>query len=130
MGERKCKNCGKVFSTKNKVHIYCSNKCKFEYYKRNRKPKIRICDYCGKKFISKNTRSKYCSKSCYEEGNRVNTKKRMYKLRKEFPELYYNTLGTKGTSDKCHLYRDDEGKPDFEKEGIELKHELARLGLV
>lgn len=131
---RQCKQCGEPFVPSNGKHIFCSLYCKnLYYYKQKKTFKVVECGYCGKKFTPGRNgyypNQKYCSDDCAEEMNRIKTKKLRFKLKREFPELYYNDLGSKGTSTSYHLIRDKKGKPDFKKEQRWLEKEKKRLGL-
>lgn len=62
-----CLICGKSFRPKSSTTLFCSNECKFEFYKNRVEC---FCDYCGKKIDKKlsdyNKNSKnYCSKVCH-----------------------------------------------------------------
>lgn len=79
--------------------------------------------------MPKYTFVKYCSDDCAEEMNRIKAKKLRFKLRREFPEIYLNELGSKGTSTNHKMCRKENGEPDFEKELKWLEKEKQRLGI-
>ena len=124
-----CKDCGEPFIPV-KRQIFCNSTCKQRYYRKIHKPNVEVtCEYCNTTFIPKHLNRKYCSDECAEEMNRILKKKFMFKMRCKFPELYYNELGSKGTSTSYKLYRKKDGTPDFNKEEKWLKNEKRRLGL-
>ena len=66
-----CKNCGNklTMTPKHKKKLFCSDKCRLSWWKRNAsemKGKVTICEYCKKEFTYYGNRKKrYCSRSCY-----------------------------------------------------------------
>ena len=58
-----CKICNEEFIG-NKGNKYCSDKCKSEGLKTNKKHFIHNCVVCGKEFKDKAHQSKYCSEEC------------------------------------------------------------------
>ncbi|KAF5057140.1 hypothetical protein DSECCO2_359900 [anaerobic digester metagenome] len=126
---KKCKFCNKEFKPTNKRQIYCDNVCRQKaYYRRNNPLEIfGLCFWCGETFTPKSNRELYCSEECARQSKNNKSKKLMYKLRREFPELYYNELGSKGTSINYKMYRDENNNPDFEKEESWVRREKRRL---
>lgn len=66
-----CKNCGNnaVSYPGFKKKIFCSEKCRREWWSKNqsainRKTKMFVCKNCGKKFISYRKVAVFCSKKC------------------------------------------------------------------
>jgi len=66
---KKCKICGKEFKIVNDKRgtsferkKYCSDKCRYQYVRREKYE--RICIVCGKKFMTKSISAKCCSKEC------------------------------------------------------------------
>ena len=53
----------------------------------------------------------------------------MHKLRKEFPELYLNNIGSRNTNSSYKLKKDKNGEPDFEKEARVIRAERKRLNV-
>lgn len=125
-----CRNCGEPF-VKVKAQKYCNDKCKWQYYYRKKFPLEEIkCGFCGTVFMPKSRLVKYCSDFCAKEMNRILSKKLRFKLKREFPEFYYNELGSRGTSTNYRLIRDENGEPDFDKEREWIDKEKNRIGLV
>lgn len=61
--QNECINCGKIyFNVTNNSVLYCSLKCKNEFYKKE-KLKEKICVECGKKFLTYHD-GKFCSENC------------------------------------------------------------------
>ena len=75
---KKCKRCGKIFTTNLKEKIYCSVKCRAKYWLEHNQEKIKIiCEYCGKEFgrprrvNAKGKKIRYCSRNCANKGSRT-----------------------------------------------------------
>lgn len=75
IGTSVCKNCGKPIRSmpKCKPRVFCSDKCRFEWWKHNKSAVSHktnaqyICAVCGKEFTLHRTRpGKYCSRACYD----------------------------------------------------------------
>ena len=70
-----CKFCGAEFApvTGNKVKYFCSDKCRMEWWKANKKllnrnMQVRICRNCGANFMAyKSKNTAFCSRKCYLE---------------------------------------------------------------
>lgn len=68
-----CKNCGAPLSHHpgSKKKTYCSDKCRYSWWNRNRpyrrnKNIYRLtCFHCGSEFPSNNKKRKFCSRDCY-----------------------------------------------------------------
>ena len=66
-----CLNCGKELEHTHgkKKKKYCSDKCRYQWWNKNRDNKSTYqirCRYCNKKFNTyKNSNRKYCSHECY-----------------------------------------------------------------
>lgn len=124
-----CKECGEPFIPV-KRQVFCNSTCKQRYYRKRDKNVTEIeCEVCGEVFIPNHLNRKYCSDECGEEMDRIKRKRFMFKLRRDYPEIYYNDLGSRGTSTNHKLYRQKNGDPDFDKELKWLKGEKQRLGL-
>ena len=70
-----CKQCGKqlINTPGAKAKIYCSDKCRYEYYNKQkaRKAYDLICKYCGKKFVAfGNPKKRFCSRDCQAAASR------------------------------------------------------------
>jgi len=127
---RHCKYCDEPFVVINKKQIFCNRNCRDKYYYRQKNPlEERICEYCENEFVPKHNNEICCSKYCAKELHRIKRKKFIHKLRREYPELYYNELGSKETSVNYRLYRDKKGEPDWKREEKWVKSEKKRLGL-
>lgn len=77
--DRKCVECGDVFTPVRYNHIRCCRNCRYinqlNYQKKNKKryhgryykPKYenRNCDFCSQKFKAKKITQRYCSQNCY-----------------------------------------------------------------
>jgi len=97
--DRKCVECGGVFSAKRSDAAYCSRKC--SEIKRKSKTHIKNCKECGIEFISKRSDAVYCSHKC---GARVHARqsyqslskearKNIYQSRKEYGAQYVRKVG-------------------------------------
>lgn len=71
-----CPTCSKEFIKKNKVHSFCSRRCKtifncrkhYNEYFPKKYPKPIICRICGKEAQAKHSKQKYCSRECLHIG--------------------------------------------------------------
>jgi CDP-glycerol glycerophosphotransferase (TagB/SpsB family) len=62
---KKCKQCGKDFSTNDGKRHYCSNECYLRYQLELRVEKERrVCFVCGQPFMSAHFSKRYCSEGC------------------------------------------------------------------
>lgn len=71
--DKKCKNCGKEFTSNNKKKVYCCDQCAVEYNKEHRIKKdiqIRVCPVCHSEFETTHHSKAYCSDDCYKEAKR------------------------------------------------------------
>lgn len=80
---KKCKFCGKEFSSNDKRKIFCCRKCKDKY--RDLQKKLnnpnnlsipRVCKICGKEFIPKSPNACICSDECRLENYRIKNRER------------------------------------------------------
>lgn len=68
-----CKECGREFKPldKNRVKIFCSDSCRFTWWKNHKKEKgssmvTKVCLCCGESFVTYPSKdNKYCSRECY-----------------------------------------------------------------
>ncbi len=66
---KKCKECGKEFSTNDSKRHYCSHECYILFQtKRRAEPEKRICLVCGKEFITTHWSKRYCSAECRKKA--------------------------------------------------------------
>lgn len=76
--EKKCKRCGKTFTTNLKEKKYCSVKCRAKYWLEHNKERIKIiCEHCGRVFgkprrvNAKGKRIRFCSRDCANKSTRA-----------------------------------------------------------
>lgn len=64
-----CKECGAKLKLvpKHKKKMFCSDKCRIAYWKKNNKSQIEgVCKYCGKSIFYYPSKSRcFCSRDCY-----------------------------------------------------------------
>lgn len=126
---RYCKDCGEPFIPV-KRQLFCNTTCKQRYYRKRDKYDIMVeCELCGNIFIPNHLNRKYCSDDCAKEIKYIKDREFHYKLKREFPEFYYNDLGSRGTSTTHKMFREEDGSPDFKREAEWLKREKKRLRL-
>jgi hypothetical protein len=125
---KNCKLCDKEFVVRSNRQLYCSRSCKDKAYWRRKNPlEVKSCEYCGKSYIPKHNNSQCCSEDCSEELHRIKSKKCMYKLRKDNPDIVHSEWGSKGTSTTYNVIKDENGQYDFDKEAEWAKKERKRL---
>jgi len=86
---KKCKRCGKIFTTNLKEKKYCSVKCRAKYWLEHNQERIKIiCEHCGKEFgrprrvNAKGKGIRFCSISCANKSTRSSLIKQKTKRHK------------------------------------------------
>ena len=59
----KCDECCKPLNGKH--GRFCSDSCRYKWWKTRRNCGERVCPICGKTFVAKDLRRTYCSRTCY-----------------------------------------------------------------
>lgn len=68
---KKCKECGKEYSTNDSKRHYCSPECYAEFQRKRRaEPEERVCMMCGKTFVTTHWSKRYCSSECRMEAHK------------------------------------------------------------
>lgn len=125
-----CKFCKKEFVVNSNRQMYCSRSCKDKAYWRRRHPIwIKYCEFCGEIFEPNHNNTRCCSKECTEKLHIEKSRHNSYLYRKKHPELKYRITGSKGTSTSYKVKKDENGKPDWDKERESVKKLKKKLGL-
>lgn len=85
-----CRNCNTAFKTKSVHALFCKDKCRMQYNKKNRGT-LKECQWCKREFRSYGHKL-YCSKECREETQNYNRLVRLkqqevIKINKEIKKL-------------------------------------------
>ncbi len=64
--DRRCSHCGKPLT--GKQGRFCSDACRYKWWRSHRSYPERECPVCGKRFSPRDPRRRFCSPACYHRA--------------------------------------------------------------